>query len=211
MQGFQSLPCVAKTRVLLCLLRPVCVCRVLQGHTGWINDVALSRSGNQAVTISGDGTARVWDTKKCKCLQVWAIHSRPIVTFVHSTTVETTCNCHSSPAMSTVALQSGNNSMQGINAPSCERWLRCKGYTWLGSSNLCHARSIALAVVHDVMPIACCAPLIQRQHLAGTACRTPATTAMAALSLAAQQSCMRCVQQAPHMKSCSRCNTSPFL
>jgi WD40 repeat protein len=51
-----------------------CCCRVLRGHTGWINDVVLSRSGNQAVTVSGDGTSRVWETKTNKCLHVSCTH-----------------------------------------------------------------------------------------------------------------------------------------
>jgi WD40 repeat protein len=61
--------------LVLVVLCCVCCCRVLRGHTGWINDVVLSRSGNQAVTISGDGTSRVWETKTNKCLHVSRTHT----------------------------------------------------------------------------------------------------------------------------------------
>lgn len=57
-------------------------CRVLQGHTGWINNVALLRNGRQCVTVSGDGTARVWDTYTGKCLQILEGHSADVTCVV---------------------------------------------------------------------------------------------------------------------------------
>ena len=35
--------------------------RVLEGHSGWVNAVALSADGRRAVSGSGDNTVRVWD------------------------------------------------------------------------------------------------------------------------------------------------------
>lgn len=48
---------------LLCFCVP---CSVLEGHTGWINDVAVTNNGRRAVTASGDGTARLWETRRCE-------------------------------------------------------------------------------------------------------------------------------------------------
>lgn len=42
----------------------LCACSVLEGHTGWINDVAVTNNGRRAVTASGDGTARLWETRR---------------------------------------------------------------------------------------------------------------------------------------------------
>jgi WD40 repeat protein len=46
----------------------VCVCHapcsVLEGHASFVTDVALSQNGSRAVTASGDGTARLWDTSR---------------------------------------------------------------------------------------------------------------------------------------------------
>jgi WD40 repeat protein len=39
-------------------------CSVLEGHTGWVNDVAVTNNGRRAVTASGDGTARLWETRR---------------------------------------------------------------------------------------------------------------------------------------------------
>ena len=37
-------------------------CRhVLEGHGGWLSDVALVHNGSRAVTVSGDDLAVVWD------------------------------------------------------------------------------------------------------------------------------------------------------
>jgi WD40 repeat protein len=46
-------------------VHPPAVCSVLGGHMGWINDVAVTNNGRRAVTASGDGTARLWDTRRC--------------------------------------------------------------------------------------------------------------------------------------------------
>ncbi len=48
---------------------------VLRGHTGWVNDAAALRGGSQALTASGDGTARLWDLRTGKCLHVLQAHT----------------------------------------------------------------------------------------------------------------------------------------
>jgi WD40 repeat protein len=37
---------------------------VLEGHTSWLNNAAMTSNGRRAVTSSGDGTARLWDTRR---------------------------------------------------------------------------------------------------------------------------------------------------
>lgn len=47
-------------------------CRhILEGHGGWLSDVALVHNGSRAVTVSGDDLAVVWDlqVKGHPCLE----------------------------------------------------------------------------------------------------------------------------------------------
>eukprot|EP00879_Flechtneria_rotunda_P031590 GHRR01034527.1.p1 GENE.GHRR01034527.1~~GHRR01034527.1.p1 ORF type:complete len:173 (+),score=34.05 GHRR01034527.1:167-685(+) len=77
---------VYRTPVFLQVLSPVVwdlVChRVFEGHTSWINDAALLRGGSQAVTVSGDSTARLWDTRTQECVQVLQGHSDDVTCLV---------------------------------------------------------------------------------------------------------------------------------
>jgi WD40 repeat protein len=43
---------------------------VLEGHSGRLNQVALSEDGGTALTASDDGTARLWSIPAGDCLQV---------------------------------------------------------------------------------------------------------------------------------------------
>lgn len=45
------------------------------GHGGWLTDGAISMSGSQAVTSSGDELAVVWDLHQGNCLNVLEGHS----------------------------------------------------------------------------------------------------------------------------------------
>ncbi len=47
----------------------VCL-RVLEGHVGRLNRVALAEDGQTAITASDDGTARVWRVSDGACLHV---------------------------------------------------------------------------------------------------------------------------------------------
>lgn len=48
---------------------------VLTGHGGYVNAVAIARSGNQIATASDDKTARLWDAASGKTLQVLSGHT----------------------------------------------------------------------------------------------------------------------------------------
>lgn len=48
---------------------------MLSGHNGWVSDAALSHDGKRCVTVSGDGTARVWDTASGRCERQLEGHS----------------------------------------------------------------------------------------------------------------------------------------
>jgi WD40 repeat protein/serine/threonine protein kinase len=49
---------------------------VFQGHTGWVQSIALSTNGRRMLTASRDGTARVWDTATGQELLAFRGHVR---------------------------------------------------------------------------------------------------------------------------------------
>lgn len=52
--------------------------RTFRGHTDSIHQVAINRSGTKAVSISEDGTGRVWDLATAKELNTFRGHDDPI-------------------------------------------------------------------------------------------------------------------------------------
>ncbi|MBM3498106.1 MAG: NACHT domain-containing protein, partial [Armatimonadetes bacterium] len=53
--------------------------QVLQGHTGWVMSVAVTRDGSRAVTGSGDRTVRVWYLDTGTCLRTLEGHTNGVI------------------------------------------------------------------------------------------------------------------------------------
>jgi WD40 repeat protein len=49
--------------------------RLLEGHSGWVNDVAVTPDGLRAVSASVDGTLRFWDLETGRVLRILEGHS----------------------------------------------------------------------------------------------------------------------------------------
>ena len=54
---------------------PLCCRHTLEGHGGWLSDVAITYNGTRGVTVSGDELAVVWDLHSGVCLNVLEGHS----------------------------------------------------------------------------------------------------------------------------------------
>jgi WD40 repeat protein len=51
------------------------ILRTLEGHTNWVNGVAVTSDGKQAVSASGDHTLKVWDLETGLALRTLEGHS----------------------------------------------------------------------------------------------------------------------------------------
>jgi WD40 repeat protein len=49
--------------------------RTLEGHAGWVNDIAVLPDGRQAISASQDGTLKLWDMDNGKCLRSFVGHT----------------------------------------------------------------------------------------------------------------------------------------
>jgi len=54
----------------------------LEGHGGWVSDVAISPTNDSAITVAGDDLAVVWDLLTGSCKNVLEGHSGEVLSVV---------------------------------------------------------------------------------------------------------------------------------
>ena len=60
----------------------------MEGHTGWINCLAVDPTADRLYSGSFDKTIKVWDLKTFKCVETWAQHAGSVeALFVDKTNV----------------------------------------------------------------------------------------------------------------------------
>jgi WD40 repeat protein len=91
----------------------------LEGHGGWVSDVAFDPSNESAITVAGDDLAVVWDIMSGSCKNVLEGHSGEVLSVVMTRQGRSVLSgltragqcCHDSSGYVSVALTSPGRSV----------------------------------------------------------------------------------------------------
>jgi WD40 repeat protein len=106
----------------------------LSGHSGWINAIALTEDGKQAVSSSCDSTLRLWDIDSGKELRTLAGHSGPVTHVVILSDGARVVSASTDNTIKTWDLNTGSElfSFAGFVSPAADlavspdgKWLTC--------------------------------------------------------------------------------------